>query len=502
MPEDNEVYLAVPYLNEDGLELYTKLILRKLAGLVISSNTNIHDYEQEYSANPQVEVVTLPNVISPDTVWNLPVSYGVGTGQLRVTVSGYIMYPGIDYEEVGNAGEISNQIKFLTSIDAGSILGVVVYPKQFSFGRNINISNLMAPELALSTSQTSLLSVDEDQRIVLETSTIQDLIDASIEGVLHSEGTEEVVGQKTFFKPLNVDATALNLTRNQIQAIVNASFKANGMQYDIQPISVIAGAETDSPYNGALMVGSNTGCTWIGAGESFFALPSTFNGMGIDFAEEESIILTSDTKIAFYVGCGNDGANIHKAAEFSSNGSTTIYGPAYAPTPPLDDSSTRIATTEFVKQTSFQLNGDQIIDGVKTFVVSPLAPTPEFNANDLSVATVEFVKTNAVLLTTNQRIDGVKTFNSNVKVSNSDPTLDIIEEQSIKGTRPSRRSESGMSFYDRVGNALGMVRHRYDPNGESSITIQAIDASSEESTTTASIGIAFDADGKSPACGR
>ena len=108
---------------------------------------------------------------------------------------------------------------------------------------------MMAPELALSTSQTSLLSVDEDQRIVLEKSTIQDLIDASIEGVLHSEGTEEVVGQKTFFKPLNVDATALNLTRNQIQAIVNASFKANGMQYDIQPISVIAGAETDSPYN-------------------------------------------------------------------------------------------------------------------------------------------------------------------------------------------------------------------------------------------------------------
>lgn len=497
MPEDNEVYLAVPYLNEDGLELYTKLILRKLAGLVISSNTNIHDYEQEYSANPQVEVVTLPNVISPDTVWNLPVSYGVGTGQLRVTVSGYIMYPGIDYEEVGNAGEISNQIKFLTSIDAGSILGVVVYPKQFSFGRNINVSNLMAPELALSTSQTSLLSVDEDQRIVLEKSTIQDLIDASIEGVLHSEGTEEVVGQKTFFKPLNVDATALNLTRNQIQAIVNASFKANGMQYDIQPISVIAGAETDSPYNGALMVGSNTGCTWIGAGESFFALPSTFNGMGIDFAEEESIILTSDTKIAFYVGCGNDGANIHKAAEFSSDGSTTIYGPAYAPTPPLDDSSTRIATTEFVKQTSFQLSGDQIIDGVKTFVVSPLAPTPEFNANDLSVATVEFVKTNAVLLTTDQRIDGLKTFSSNIKVSSSDPTLEIVEEQSIKGTRPSRRSESGVAFYDRVGNALGMVRHRYDPNGESSITIQAIDASSSESTATASIGIAFDADGKS-----
>jgi hypothetical protein len=163
----------------------------------------------------------------------------------------------------------------------------------------------------------------------------------------------------------------------------------------------------------------------------------------------------------------------------------------------LDDSSTRIATTEFVKQPSFQLNGDQIINGVKTFVVSPLAPTPEFNANDLSVATVEFVKTNAVLLTTDQRIDGVKTFNSNVKVSNSDPTLDIIEEQSIKGTKPSRRSESGVSFYDRVGNALGMVRHRYDPNGESSITIQAIDASSEESTTTASIGIAFDADGKS-----
>lgn len=497
MPEDNEVYLAVPYLNEDGLELYTKLILRKLAGLVISSNTNIHDYEQEYSANPQVEVVTLPNAISPDTIWNLPVSYGVGTGQLRVTVSGYIMYPGIDYEEVGNAGEISNQIKFLTSIDAGSILGVVVYPKQFSFGRNINISNLMAPELALSTSQTSLLSVDEDQRIVLEKSSIQDLIDASIEGVLHSEGAEEIVGQKTFFKPLNVDATALNLTRNQIQAIVNASFKANGMQYDLQPISVIAGTETDSPYNGALMIGSNTGCTWIGAGESFFALPTIFNGMGIDFAEEESIILTSDTKIAFYVGCGNDGANIRKAAEFGSDGSTTIYGPAYAPTPPLDDVSTRIATTEFVRQTSFQLNGEQVIDGQKTFLISPIVPTPDFNANDLSAATVEFVKTNAVLLTTDQHVDGKKTFRMNLKVSNSDPFLDIVEEQSVKGTKPSRMTESGVSFYDRIGNVLGTIKHRYETTGESSIILQAMDATSEESSERTSLGIAIDSEGHS-----
>ena len=124
--------------------MYTRLILRKLVSLVISSNTNIHDYEQEYSATPEVKVVTIGNDIERDEIYNLPLSYGVGSHQLRITVSGYMMYPGEDYEEVGEEGQTSNQIKFLTSIEAGSILGAIVYPKQFSFGRNINVSNLVA----------------------------------------------------------------------------------------------------------------------------------------------------------------------------------------------------------------------------------------------------------------------------------------------------------------------------------------------------------------------
>jgi hypothetical protein len=495
MPDENEVYLAVPYLNEDGLELYTRLILRKLVSLVITSNANVHDYEQEYNANPEVKVVTIPEDIEPDTVYNIPLSYGVGSHQLRVTVSGYMMYPGVDYEEVGEEGEISNQVKFLTSIQRGSILGVIVYPRQFSFGRNINVSSLVAPELAISNDPTSLLTLDEDGKAIVKSSTVTELIQSNDVSCLHKEGEEDVVGQKTFKTPLKVDLTGIELQDGQTQPVVNLSFNANGMEYNLKPINVIAGSQTDEAYSGALIVGSNTGCTWIGSGESLLNLPSSFSRDGIDFANDESVIVSSDTKISFYVGCANEGSNYMKAAEFLSDGSTRIIGPAFAPTPLPSDNSTRIATTEYVKNVALSIDGDQEIDGQKTFIVSPMAPTPDVEVSGDIVATAQFVKNACVLLYEDQDIPSQKKFLSAVQISNASPTLELDGERSIKGTPPTNRIESAVQIRDRLGNLLGSLGHRYEPSGESAIVLKAVNATSPEANSLTSMGIAVDHQG-------
>lgn len=492
MPDENEVYLAVPYLNEDGLELYTKLILRRLVNLVISSNTNVHDYEQEYNANPEVKVETIRNDIEPDTTYNLPLSYGVGSHQLRVTVSGYMMYPGVDYEEIGEEGEISNQIKFLTSIQAGSVLGVIVYPRQFSFGRNINVSSIVAPELAISSKSSSLLTLDEDGKAIVERSTIEEIAEANDALFLHKEGEEDVIGQKTFKTPLNVDLTGTELQNGQTQPVVNLSFNANGMEYNLKPINVIAGSQTDEAYSGALIVGSNTGCTWIGSGESLLNLPTSFSRDGIDFANDESVIVSSDTKISFYVGCANEGSSYLKAAEFLSDGTTRLIGPAFAPTPLPSDNSTRIATTEYVKNVALSIDGDQEIDGQKTFIVSPMVPTPDVEVSGDIVATAQFVKNACVLLYEDQDVPSQKNFLSNVKITNGSPVLELNNDRAIKGTPPAKRMESTVEVHDRLGNLLGSIGHRYEPSGESSIVLKAVNATTPEANSLTSMGIGVD----------
>ena len=495
MPDENEVYLAVPYLNEDGLELYTRLILRKLVSLVISSNTNIHDYEQEYSATPEVKVVTIGNDIEKDEIYNLPLSYGVGSHQLRITVSGYMMYPGVDYEEVGEEGQTSNQIKFLTSIEAGSILGAIVYPKQFSFGRNINVSNLVAPSLAISDDPSSLLSLDENDKAIVEASKVQAIVDSNDERCLHIEGEETVVGQKTFISPLKIDLSAADLSDGETQTALEVSFKANGMDYDLKPIHVVAGSQTDEPYSGALMFGSNTGCTWIGSGESLLALPTLFSADGIDFANDESVIITSDSKISFYSGCINEGINYIKAAEFLPDGSTRIYGPAYAPTPPLGDHSTRIATTEFVKIASISVDEEQEITGQKTFTTSPIVPTPDVEEFGNLAASTQFVKDAAVLLYEDQDVSGEKRFLSDVTVYNSAPVLELSSTTASKGVSPENRIESGIEISDRIGHPLGSIVHRYETTGESTVILKAAVASAPDANTFASMGISVDTEG-------
>lgn len=350
MPEENEVYLAVPYLNKAGLETYTRLLLRKMVGLVLTSTTNIASYEEEYSANPEVSVQTLEADIQPDSIWTLPVTYGVGTGQLRVTASGYIMYPGIDYEEIGNQGEASCQIRFKSSIEAGSVIGAIVYPKQFSFGRSINVNSIAAPEAAVSSSSDNLIRLDGDGRLAVSRSEIEGIAAsaAEAENSLHKDGNETVEGQKTFKAAPVINLSDRNLSNAESEPLMQAVFKANGMQYSITPMSVLAGRGTDEPYSGTVMVGSSNGCTWIGSGESFLNLPETLNVSGIDFSSDESVIISSDSKVTVYVGCANDGSSFTKAMQIESNGEASFPVGLKTRTMPEGDSSVNAATTEFV----------------------------------------------------------------------------------------------------------------------------------------------------------
>lgn len=350
MPEENEVYLAVPYLNKAGLETYTRLLLRKMVGLVLTSTTNIASYEEEYSANPEVSVQTLETDIQPDSVWTLPVAYGVGTGQLRVTVSGYIMYPGIDYEEVGTQGEASYQIRFKSSIDAGSVIGAIVYPKQFSFGRSINVNSIAAPEAAVSGSSDNLIRLDGDGRLTVSRSEMEAIASsaAEAEGSVHRSGSETVEGQKTFKSAPVVSLTERSLANTESEPLMQAVFKANGMEYSVTPMSVLAGRGSDEPYSGTVMIGSNNGCTWIGSGESFLNLPPALNASGIDFSNDESVIISSDSKVAIYVGCANDGSSFTKAMQIESNGEASFPVGLKTRTMPEGDNSVNAATTEFV----------------------------------------------------------------------------------------------------------------------------------------------------------
>lgn len=134
--------LPDPYINKINLKDYTQLLVEKLVNVIITNNKSVTDYEREYSSNPLVSVITLNENIVENSDYVLPFSYIVGSNQLIVTVSGYTMYPGLDYYEVGSNGDSSQTIHFNTNIDIGSILGIVIYPRTISFGRNIIINEI------------------------------------------------------------------------------------------------------------------------------------------------------------------------------------------------------------------------------------------------------------------------------------------------------------------------------------------------------------------------
>lgn len=133
------------------------------------------------------------------------------------------------------------------------------------------------------------------------------------------------------------------------------------------------------------------------------------------------VYLTAEEARALFVALAGDQA---------ISGTKTFSASPLVPTPDAEDSSAKAANTAFVSgaiaaahanDTAFvRLTGDQSVNGVKTFTASPQVPTAPDGDNTLNAASTQFVtgaiaKAHAgsptlVRTSGDQTIDGVKTF--------------------------------------------------------------------------------------------
>lgn len=60
--------------------------------------------------------VTLSSTVNANTNYTLPVYYEVGNNSLEVIYCGSKLVKGVDYNEIGNTGDVSNTIQFLDSV--------------------------------------------------------------------------------------------------------------------------------------------------------------------------------------------------------------------------------------------------------------------------------------------------------------------------------------------------------------------------------------------------
>ena len=93
-----------------------------------------------------------------------------------------------------------------------------------------------------------------------------------------------------------------------------------------------------------------------------------------------------------------DNTVVHKTGDETVSGTKTFSSSPIAPTPTSGDSSTKVATTEFVTDAIGDLSsnavktyGDQTIAGTKTFSTSPLVPTPSVGDNTTKAATTAYI---------------------------------------------------------------------------------------------------------------
>lgn len=93
-----------------------------------------------------------------------------------------------------------------------------------------------------------------------------------------------------------------------------------------------------------------------------------------------------------------DNTVVHKTGNETVAGTKTFSSSPVAPTPTSGDSSTKVATTEFVSDAIGDLSsnavktyGDQTIAGTKTFTTSPLLPTPSVGDNTTKGATTAYI---------------------------------------------------------------------------------------------------------------
>ena len=60
--------------------------------------------------------VTLESTVNANTNYTIPIYYQVGNNSLEINYCGSKLIKGVDYNEIGNTGEVSNIIQFLDSV--------------------------------------------------------------------------------------------------------------------------------------------------------------------------------------------------------------------------------------------------------------------------------------------------------------------------------------------------------------------------------------------------
>ena len=164
---------------------------------------------------------------------------------------------------------------------------------------------------------------------------------ATDNNVVHTTGNETVEGLKTFTEGIAIDRSDTTTTEGEMVGAFTLKYKnASGTDVNCYPIQYISGTGTA---NNTLAFGSSNGGTIIGAGEGGKRIYATNNTA----ANSESLFLAADGGIWGYAGCANDGSGGTNIFMGNSAG-MNFYVPTTAPTAAAGDSSTRVATTEFV----------------------------------------------------------------------------------------------------------------------------------------------------------
>lgn len=81
-----------------------------------AQNLNKMQDNIEEAINIQRATVTLESTVNANTNYTLPVYYEVGNNSLEINYCGSKLAKGVDYNEIGNTGEVSNIIQFLDSV--------------------------------------------------------------------------------------------------------------------------------------------------------------------------------------------------------------------------------------------------------------------------------------------------------------------------------------------------------------------------------------------------
>ena len=119
--------------------------------------------------------------------------------------------------------------------------------------------------------------------------------------VVHNTGNETIAGTKTFTSALLFERGAS--APGTAYSVLRARFKSQdgSVQFEVVPVKII-GSDAASNVNGGVVIGSNTGITIVGAGESsatFASKNSIYNG--------EDLYLVSDGFVRIYTGVADDG---------------------------------------------------------------------------------------------------------------------------------------------------------------------------------------------------